>query len=34
MVLGLRGRAIDGRVLRGAPDPAAPFGQDWFLEDP
>lgn len=34
MVLGLRGGAIDGRVLRSAPDPAANFGQDWFLEDP
>lgn len=34
MVIGLRGGAIDGRVLRGAPDPSANFGQDWFLEDP
>jgi hypothetical protein len=34
MALGLRGGAIDGRVLRSAPDPGAPFGQDWFLEDP
>lgn len=34
MVLGLRGGAIDGRVLRSAPDPGAGFGQDWFLEDP
>jgi hypothetical protein len=34
MVLGLRGGALDGRVLRSAPDPGAPFGQDWFLEDP
>jgi hypothetical protein len=34
MVLGLRGGAIDDRILRSAPDPAAPFGQDWFLEDP
>lgn len=34
MILGLRGGAIDGRILRGAPDPAATFGQDWFLEDP
>jgi hypothetical protein len=34
MILGLRGGAIDGRILRSAPDPGAPFGQDWFLEDP
>ncbi len=34
MVLGLRGGALDGRILRGVPDPAAPFGQDWSLEDP
>ena len=34
MTLGLRGGAIDGRVLRSEPDPAAPFGQAWWLEDP
>jgi hypothetical protein len=34
MVLGLRGGALDGRILRSVPDPTAPFGQDWFLEDP
>lgn len=34
MILGLRGGAIDGRIFRSAPDPAAAFGQDWFLEDP
>jgi hypothetical protein len=34
IVLGLRGGVIDGRILRGEPDPAAPFGQGWFLEDP
>lgn len=34
MTLGLRGGAIDGRILRSEPDPAAPFGQSWWLEDP
>ena len=34
MTLGLRGGAIDARVLRSEPDPAAPFGQVWWLEDP
>lgn len=34
MTLGLRGGAIDGRVLRSDPDPAASFGQAWWLEDP
>lgn len=34
MILGLRGGAVDGRRLRGDPDPAAPFGQAWWLEDP
>jgi hypothetical protein len=34
MTLGLRGGAIDGRVLRSEPDPAASFGQAWWLEDP
>ena len=34
MTLGLRGGAIDGRILRSEPDPAAPFGQAWWLEDP
>jgi hypothetical protein len=34
MVLGLRGGVIDGRILRSEPDPAAHFGEAWFLEDP
>lgn len=34
MTLGLRGGVIDGRIIRGEPDPAAPFGQAWWLEDP
>jgi hypothetical protein len=34
MTLGLRGGAIDGRVLRSEPDPGASFGQAWWLEDP
>jgi hypothetical protein len=34
MTLGLRGGAIDGRILRSEPDPAASFGQAWWLEDP
>ena len=34
MTLGLRGGAIDGRILRSEPDSAAPFGQAWWLEDP
>ncbi|AMV24354.1 hypothetical protein VT84_08155 [Gemmata sp. SH-PL17] len=34
MVLGLSGGVTDGRVLRAEPDPSAPFGQAWSLEDP
>ena len=34
MTLGLRGGAIDGRILRSEPDSAAAFGQAWWLEDP
>ncbi len=34
MVLGLRGGVLDGRILRSHPDPAAPFGEAWLLEDP
>lgn len=34
MILGLRGGVIDGRVLKAEPDPSAPFGQAWVLEDP
>ncbi len=34
MILGLRGGALDGRVLHAEPDPAAPFGQAWHLNDP
>lgn len=34
LTLGLGGGVIDGRVLRAYPDPAAPFGQAWALEDP
>ena len=34
MVLVPRGCVFDGRVLRSEPDPAAPFGQAWALEDP
>jgi hypothetical protein len=34
LTLGLRGGALDGRVLRAEPDPAAPHGQRWTLEDP
>jgi hypothetical protein len=34
LTLGLRGGVLDGRTLRAAPDPAAPFGQAWVLEDP
>jgi hypothetical protein len=34
MVLGLRGGAIDTRILRAEPDSSAPFGQRWVLEDP
>jgi hypothetical protein len=34
VVLGLRGGVIDGRFFRAEPDPAAPFGQAWLLEDP
>jgi hypothetical protein len=34
LTLGLRGGFLDGRVLRAEPDPAAPHGQAWTLEDP
>jgi hypothetical protein len=34
MVLGLRGGALDGRILRAEPDATAPFGQSWMLEEP
>lgn len=34
MVLGLCGGVLDNRVLRAEPDPAAPHGQAWTLEDP
>ena len=34
MILGLRGGVIDGRILRGEPDAAAPHGQAWTLEGP
>jgi hypothetical protein len=34
MVLGLRSGVLDGRILRSSPDPAAPFGETWILEDP
>lgn len=34
MTLGLRGGAIDGRILRSEPDTTASFGQAWWLEDP
>ena len=34
MTLGLRGGAIDGRILWSEPDPTAPFAQAWWLEDP
>jgi hypothetical protein len=34
VVLGLRGGAIDGRVLHAEPDSAAPLGQAWSLADP
>ncbi|MDB5305899.1 MAG: hypothetical protein JWO38_101 [Gemmataceae bacterium] len=33
LTLGLRGGAIDGRILRAEADPTAPFGQAWVLED-
>lgn len=33
MILGLRGGAIDGRILRSQPDSSAPYGQAWLLED-
>jgi hypothetical protein len=32
LILGLRGGVIDGRTLRGEPDPVAPFGQGWQLD--
>lgn len=34
LTLGLRGGVLDGRVLKAQPDPSAPFGQAWTLEDP
>ena len=34
MTIGLRGGAIDGRVIRSELDPGASFGQAWWLEDP
>ncbi|MBA4064993.1 MAG: hypothetical protein C0501_15030 [Isosphaera sp.] len=34
LTLGFRGGFLDGRVLRTEPDPAAPHGQRWTLEDP
>lgn len=34
LTLGLRGGVLDGRVLKAEPDPSAPFGQAWVLEDP
>lgn len=34
MTLGLRGGAIDGRIIRSEPDSTASFGQAWWLEDP
>ena len=34
MLLGLRGGALDGRVLHSEPAPAAPSGQAWALDDP
>lgn len=33
-LLGLRGGVLDGRRLLAEPDPWAPFGQAWTLEDP
>ena len=32
--LGLRGGVLDGRAVRGEPDPADRFGQGWWLADP
>jgi hypothetical protein len=32
--LGLRGGFLDGRRLLAEPDPSAPFGQSWTLEEP
>jgi hypothetical protein len=34
MTIGLRGGVIDGRTLTAQPDPVAPFGQGWHLEEP
>ena len=34
LIIGLRGGVIDGRTLSAKPDPAAPFGQAWALEEP
>jgi hypothetical protein len=34
MLLGLRGGALDSRILRAEPDATAPFGQAWMLEEP
>lgn len=33
LILGLRGGLLDGRRLVAEPDPAAPFGQGWAVED-
>ena len=32
--VGLRGGVLDGRAIRGEPDPADRFGQGWWLADP
>jgi hypothetical protein len=34
LTLGLRGGFLDGRRLLAEPDPLAPFGQKWTLEEP
>lgn len=34
MTIGLRGGVIDGRTLTAKPDPAAPFGRGWHLDEP
>lgn len=34
MTIGLRGGVLDGRIFRSYPDPGAPFGEQWLLEDP
>ena len=33
LTIGLRGGVIDGRTLTAVPDPLAPFGQAWALEE-